>query len=223
MSKAVMWALHPKQCENIVNGKQTIIVSKTILKDVIPPFKVYIYSTKEMLLTRSHYNRDIYATNKKAQSALETVGNQTLSGKVIGEFVCDSIEQIVLDYNLVLKKFFYGNVTDLSPTCLSEEELQKYAGIKPLYFLHISNLKIYDKPKELGEFKSVLTHKDIRCKYISKPYNPYGKQLTICTLQNCYCEFHSLGHQTDCDGYEQLKKSTIITRPPKPWCYVDEL
>ena len=73
-------------------------------------------------------------------------------GKVIGEFICDKIDEIVPDYNPVTTKFYYGYVADTEATCLSEEELQKYGKNKSLYFWHISDLKIYNKPKELSEF-----------------------------------------------------------------------
>ena len=76
------------------------------------------------------------------------------SGKVIGEFICDKVDEIIPDYNPVTKKFYYGYVIDITPTCLSEKEIQNYGGNKPLYFWHISDLKIYDEPKELSEFKT---------------------------------------------------------------------
>lgn len=118
-------------------------------------------------------------------------------GRVIGEFVCDRIEQIVPDYNPVLQKFFYGYVIDLTPTCLSEENLHKYAGIEPLYFWHISDLKIYDKPKGLGEF-----WKADKC-----PYNSGNS----CTYKY-YC--FRAGESKSCG--EQL------TRPPQSWCYMEK-
>jgi hypothetical protein len=40
----------------------------------------------------------------------------------------------------------------MAETCLSEIEINDYLDGKTGYGWHISNLKIYDKPKELGEF-----------------------------------------------------------------------
>ena len=116
-------------------------------------------------------------------------------GRVIGEFVCDRIEQIVPDYNPVLQKFFYGYVIDLTPTCLSEENLHKYAGIEPLYFWHISDLEIYDKPKELGEFYR--WKKCDSCKMS-------GYEATACM------------YDIDC------KVPARITRPFQSWGYVEQ-
>ena len=38
-------------------------------------------------------------------------------------------------------------------SCLKVQELKDYLGYKNGYGWHISNLKIYDKPKELSEFE----------------------------------------------------------------------
>lgn len=47
------------------------------------------------------------------------------------------------------------NNDDLKEMCLSAQELFDYIGVgKHLYSWHISDLKIYDKPKELSEFKT---------------------------------------------------------------------
>lgn len=121
-------------------------------------------------------------------------------GKVIGEFVCDEIERIVPDYNPVLQKFFYGYVTDISPTCLREEELQKYAGIEPLYFWHISDLVIYDKPKKLGEFRKP-------CKCEERGEEP------DCFL--CSKSGYTPDMQIDCFN--------TVEKPPQSWCYIEEL
>jgi len=120
---------------------------------------------------------------------------EKLLGKVVGEFVCDRIEQNVPDYNPVLQKFFYGYVIDLTPTCLSEENLHKYAGIEPLYFWHISNLEIYDKPKELGEFK--------REGFMTE------EQWLYALYPNTHCH------------YEAWAKRFELTRPPQSWCYCE--
>lgn len=139
--KSVMISIKPKCCELIASGKKTVEVRKTRPK-IETPFKCYIYCTKSELLTKSHINGKIYvATSKKYQKALERNGNITLSGKVIGEFICD---------------YIYENMSyDCEDSRVSVSELQKYANGKPLYGWHISDLVIYDKPKNLSEFKKI--------------------------------------------------------------------
>lgn len=129
--KSVLISIRPKWVEKIASGEKTIEVRKTAPKEV--PFKGYIYCTYGQ-------ENENYMLGKR--------------GKVIGEFVCNKIDEIIPDYNPITKKFYYGYVIDITPTCLSEKEIQNYGGNKPLYFWHISDLKIYDKPKELSEFKT---------------------------------------------------------------------
>lgn len=59
--------------------------------------------------------------------------------------------------------------------CLTLEEIEKYAGSRGrgIYGWHISNLVVYDKPRELGEFKHecngicIDTKKKIKCERIT--------------------------------------------------------
>lgn len=158
--KAILMSIQPKWCKLIASGKKTIEVRKTAPKDT--PFKVYIYCTKDGYMYRCRINEN--------RLAIPEVWN----GKVIGEFVCDKIEECIADYNPVTQEFFYNEWEDSKATCLAVEEESKYGKGKPLYGLHISELKIYDKPKELGEFKTIkCTNKRGSCsdciKYLTRP------------------------------------------------------
>ena len=128
--KSVLISIQPKWCELIASGKKTVEVRKTRPKIEVP-FKCYIYCTKGETI---YLPRDIF-------------GNEALNGKVIGEFVCDSIrcEKEVADglVDIVLER----------TSCVSARELVEYANGNVLYSWHISNLVIYDKPKSLREFK----------------------------------------------------------------------
>lgn len=141
MHKAVMISIQPKWCELIANGKKTFEVRKTEPKLEIP-FKVYIYCTKSKDST--------FFTNP------DYLGN----GKVIGYFVCDDIDELH-EYELTpqVKSYLYEKARldlFLVQSCLSYGQLSEYRKnlpyYRPLYAWHISNLVIYDKPKELSEF-----------------------------------------------------------------------
>jgi predicted transcriptional regulator len=196
--KAVMLAVQPKWCEKIANEEKKVEVRKTAPKQV--PFKCYIYCSKdnanEIVLLKNYKNRFIFGDYRNADGHFYTIAN----GKVIGEFICDKIDEIVPDYNPVTTKFYYGYVADTEATCLSEEELQKYGKNKSLYFWHISDLKIYDKPKELHEFKR-------ECPKISI------KRADCITCPFEYYEPHK--RVSSCDAY--------LKRPPQSWQYVEEL
>ncbi|MBR2343002.1 MAG: ASCH domain-containing protein [Clostridia bacterium] len=124
--KSVLISIQPKWCELIASGKKTVEVRKTRPK-LETMFKVYIYCTKEKpTFTQSAFCDDIS------------------NGKVIGEFVCDRIIDSFLNNN-------DGWFVELG--CLTPKEIDEYQGDKAILFgWHISNLKVYDKPRELSEF-----------------------------------------------------------------------
>ena len=155
----------PKWCELIASGKKTVEVRKTAPKDT--PFKVYMYCTKDGYMYRCRIDEN--------RLAIPEVWN----GKVVGEFVCDKVYKIVPDGE------YYSNGYDidddmLSETCLGRGYLTGYGLGYTLYGWHITDLKIYDKPKELGEFRSIkCTNKNGSCsdckikpdciKYLTRP------------------------------------------------------
>lgn len=144
--KVVLISIRPKWCLLISELEKTIEVRKTRPK-IETPFKAYIYCTKDALLTKSHSAGVLYvAANTKFQKALEDIGNVTYSGKIIGEFVCDWIRTACETVDGLI------DVVDCSNSCLSAKKILNYADGKPLELWHISELIIYDKPKELSKF-----------------------------------------------------------------------
>lgn len=93
MSIAVLLSIQPQYCELIANGKKTVEVRKTRPK-LETPFKVYIYCTKP----KSKHDWGLcledgkvgFVCNCNYDAAIRN-GMKILSGKVIGEFICDDI------------------------------------------------------------------------------------------------------------------------------------
>lgn len=150
--KSVMISIKPKWCELIASGEKTIEVRKTKPK-IETPFKCYIYCTQENPLL-GNYSRHIYIIED--EDDFDCYNKDTLfkcNGKVIGEFVCDAVIPISIEYSnpksrIALKEFPY--------TCLTDKQIMDYLGNGGKgYGWHISDLKIYDEPKELGEFKKL--------------------------------------------------------------------
>ena len=146
--KAVLISTQPKWVEKIANREKRIEVRKTAPKCEVP-FKCYIYCTK----TRDN---EIYKRYKV---------DDIKSGKVIGEFVCDKVfllHPYTYDRGSAdlerrkLIQTFEGSSREneiLAATCLTQDEMFDYIGAGNYgYGWHISDLKIYDKPKELSEF-----------------------------------------------------------------------
>lgn len=198
MGKAVLISIRPEWCEKIANGEKTIEVRKTRPK-LKTPFKCYIYCT-EPNTHDPHKFLEIHGEDGKIRR-----GN----GKVIGEFMCDWTEA-TCGWRLKGKTGFLAKRTEretIMPemACLSIEEMEKYAGgeNRCLYGWHISILVIYDKPKELGEFR-------IPCK-------EYERDNPGCGGCDYYRSMGEYPAECDCDGLKP------VTRAPQSWCYVEVL
>lgn len=168
--KEILISIQPKWCYLIESGKKTVEVRKTRPK-LETPFKVYIYETLGEKIKLSNCVRGTIYRG---------------CGKVIGEFICDSIGG-----------GYYGDdvISENSKqkTCLTATEIADYIEDKYAYFWHISNLVIYDKPRELSEF------------YTLKKCNA------------CNGGYES----TACIYDENCKVPVPLKRPPQSWCYVE--
>ncbi len=186
--KSVLISIKPKYCELIAESKKTVEVRKNRPK-IKTPFKCYIYETK-------------------GKSAIPTFIDEEghelydCGGRVIGEFVCDEISSLKAD-NLVQTYF-----NNKQQTCLTDFELMRYANGQELFFWNISNLKIYDTPKDLSEFYRFCLE--------------FQKDEPIC--EGCDYE-HTEYSGLDCPPYFECKCDGLkpIQQPPQSWCYVEEL
>lgn len=144
---AVMLSIRPQWCELIANGKKTIEVRKNRPK-LKTPFKCYIYCTQEkvpgeLLLT----NKGIVEGRNKG---FRDDGDVPIAGMVTGEFVCDNIRCFDVPYPAFQNQLDKNILAD---SCCTYYMLHRYAYHDALCGWHISALQIYDKPKELSEFK----------------------------------------------------------------------
>lgn len=72
-----------------------------------------------------------------------------LCKKVIGEFVCSSIECFDVPYPAFQSKLEKRIIDE---SCCTYYQLHRYAYHDALYGWHITDLVIYDRPKELSDF-----------------------------------------------------------------------
>jgi len=185
MSRSVMLSIKPKWCELIESGKKTIEIRKTRPK-IEPPFKCYIYQTKAPVSV------SFSGTGKHISEYDKTYWYTGKQGKVIGEFVCDKIFDCDADSVGLFDK---ATKAYISGSCLGFSEICTYAkGVLPLYGWHISNLVIYDKPKDLDDF-----YRFKKCDACESGY-----------------ESNACIYDDKCIVPAQLE------RAPQSWCYVDE-
>lgn len=139
--KAVLMSIKPKWCEKIFSGKKTVEVRK-IAPKLETPYKVYVYCTKKAFDITDIYDLSTDVVRKVADGR----------GKVIGEWVCDTVEENIPDYNPAYERFFY-NSFECGADCLTSDEIAAYGKGDPLCGLHITAPKLYDEPKALSEFR----------------------------------------------------------------------
>ena len=195
--KSVLISIRPQWCEKIVNREKTIEVRKLAPKEV--PFKAYIYCTKAKSKWRFSNYEGAYQNTKG-----EIVYAQQ---HIIGEFICDKVDKFVYEYS-------YGVDIDddtLLKMAISREDINIYAKGKTLYGWHISDLKIYDKPKVLREFYKPCPDKFHYCEICK-----YGSVI-LSDDEEEYALYHG-GHY---DTYETVCCNRV-TRPPQSWCDVEE-
>ena len=187
MRKAVMLSIRPKWCEEIANGEKTIEVRK-IRPKLETPFKCYIYCTLP-----KYPHEDFIATDYPRPQFYG-------GGKVIGKFTCDRIYKIDKDSTDFLFKagglsVYKQAAEEKCGLCvaMTDDELHGYLGHCQGYGWHISDLRIYDMPRDLGEFQRATDPCD-----------------------SCHAEY-----TWECTGCKKL--SGDIKRPPQSWCYVEAM
>lgn len=174
--KSVLISIKPKWCELIANGKKVVEVRRTRPK-IETPFKCYIYCTKTNyppIALLKNKNNNVYFGDYRSAG----YGVYVEDGKVIGEFVCDMIYKLPCGVN---QPFWLKE-----KTCIDDEHYKNYLGNKDGYGWHISDLKIYDKPKELGEFKKYYECGNNSCGNCNKCDKDY--HLTKPPQSWCYVE-----------------------------------
>ena len=156
--RSILISIRPKWCELIANIIKMVEVRKTKPK-FETPFKCYIYCTNDKeILWVSRVAERVFCPQKIASifAAKDVGGAYKANGKVIGEFICNQIDTVMcvntpcMQYITVNDRMdmFFSDVSGLDV-----DTLGAYIGFnKEGYGWHISDLVIYDEPKELSEF-----------------------------------------------------------------------
>ena len=156
--KSILISIKPEEVKKILNGEMLIETRNTAPKCELP-CKVYIYCTNGYMLYDIR-NENYIEVERKC----------------------------ILDYTRKSNKYLSGTPPMLNRKVVAYftlNKIEKYVfGNKAHYVWYIEDLKIYDKPKELSEFSSIL------------------KKMK---------------------GKESRFTSHLLQRPPRSWCYVENL
>lgn len=194
--KAVLLSIQPKWCGLIASGKKTIEVRKTRPK-IETPFKCYIYQSKskDRLIYVMKDGDENYGEIYHGEPVFITtysVYSNPYEQKVIGEFICDAIISHCEMANADIAE---------QRGCIRREQLFEYANGAELYGWHITDMKIYNKPKSLSKFG------------------------TLCDEDCPNCEFWKCDmvnqHERDMDCTNSSYPLRPLKRPPQSWRYVE--
>lgn len=161
MSKAVLISIRPEWCEKIARGEKTIELRRTKPR-LEPPFKCYIYRTK----------------GKVPHIIGGKLVKMPVGGSIIGEFVCDEIKKLIRVGCGAVEPPRYkaaeasGSSLEIydaedifEAACLTEQEVESYLCKRIGYAWHISALKIYAQPMELGELTTARSERLLKLGY----------------------------------------------------------
>ena len=216
MNKAILMSIQPKWVAKILNGEKNIEVRKKFPKDYVG--WVYIYCTKKDSLSRLidyPKNKYVCEQNFKCEDFPKLDSGYEGKGKVVARFWCDKVSVIECVYCLTIPTIAYTTFLDkrygfcslLKASCLYDNEIMRYLGTKEGqvgYAIHISKLEVFDKPKELKEFRHT-------CKAEYRGYNRWQPCSKEC--KNCVC------NQLDDEGYSQC--FSRLEKAPQSYMFVE--
>lgn len=226
--KSVLLSIKSKYCELIANGEKTIEVRKTKPK-LDTPFKCYIYETK----TKDFYSVFHEKTMGKVIGEFICSEITEFESEFWDDETYERIQTIIKDCERYFESGEYEYETVATneyekykenwlckQSCVSWEEMRKYVGtgIKEFYGWHISQLKIYDTPKELSEFYVEDKASIKQCKHRFCTGQPERVTQNGGWLKG--------GWGCTKDGYPTWCENCLskpLNKPPQSWCYVEEV
>jgi len=177
--KAILISDHAKWCALMMNGKKKVEVRKGTALYKATQKLIDEYGYADIYVCCVKGNEDIVRESSPYSSVPNYVCvkfDKKLSkdlpeyeyssrGKVIFKFRCYKVEEIKLPYTKFNSTEWVGCEEErkwqtptmnedklLELSCLEELELYGYLNGKPSTAIHISDLEVFDKPKELSEF-----------------------------------------------------------------------
>lgn len=191
--KSVLISIKPKWCNLIANGKKTIEIRKNRPK-LETPFKCYIYCTHGYYRTpkEREMSGDFWVGKPINDVSL---GRYWGNGKVIGEFVCNAID---------------------------EYEMEGYSPAEDVY-QSISTVETYDGEEEMHTIatnEDCCLENDL-FKKSGLSFDDIGKY--VCKGKFGFYRFHGW-HISELQIYDTPKALDELgmTRPPQSWCYIYE-
>lgn len=203
--KAILLSIKPEWLYKILNKEKTIEVRKNkalanAIRELIKQYGkalIYMYCSKDkkfpLVLSSDGESFQEYCNAKYYPPFIR---GDVLNGKVVARFWCDEIVEVFTPTYICVDDNYYScdNIEELlKSACITEDDLYDYIGEDNYHFfaIHISKLEIFDRPRELSEFR-------VKDKYIEWHYNSDG-----------------IGEEVHFEGTKPLLKA------PQNYCYVE--
>lgn len=206
--KAIMISIKPKWCALMMNGDKDIEVRKnkaleSAIRKLIDKYgyaDIYVYCSKDdkniLFFQSTNYGDDGEAYYDIASlKELSIDKEEILNGKVIFKFRCYKVEKIICFNTFRYTSCSLWNDELISHSCLTWKEMHDYFKSENGYYMGISNLEIFDKPKELDEFKKPTKH---------------------CNKDCSNCDFAGFNNKT-----QKWEFECSLTKAPQNFCYIE--
>jgi len=161
MKKVIVMSVRPEWLAKILNGEKTVEIRTRVPKDFVGEIHLACTKGKPYLYQSFATNEDgytycdgFYLTNWEGEIFI-------LNGKVVAKIDYDykNVERIsydtIEDYagdmeDVCIKEIAYERI--VNNACLDYEQMSKYSKCKPLFAIPLTNLAIFNKPRELGKY-----------------------------------------------------------------------
>lgn len=244
--KAMLITVKGQYACEIMNGNKTIEVRKNTalangIKKLIAEYGkaiIYVAVSKDnksgIMAIYDDNDRETWVDHYELVKGKMLVADEFRS-KVAFMFECEKVEDIIYDvlygcYHGYGKPIFDEKNREvdtewkLSPydlekhSCLTQEQLNKYLKGKNGYAIHISNLTIFDRPKEISEFTT--NKKEFycnNCKYYRYEFNDNRTRVNYCDNYKHNGTYKgNLDMPLSCELYKHK-----LTKAPENFCYIE--
>jgi hypothetical protein len=168
MKKVIVMSVRPEWLAKILNGEKTVEIRTRVPKDFVGEIHLACTSPFNIKYDKSHKRND-YLYNDDYNSK-HIIGDYwlgmtrtRLNGKVVAKIdynyknvkriSYDTIEDYAGDMeDVCIKERVYERI--VNNACLDYEHMSKYSKCKPLFAIPLTNLAIFNKPRELGKYYS---------------------------------------------------------------------
>ena len=174
--KTVLISIRPEWCGKIFTGRKNLEFRKAV-PNIQFPFKCYVYCTarRERLLEIIKDGDDVYGTEYHGKPVFIKTPDCTpywlVDGckKVIGEMTVDRVAEVTVSEVNGVPFAMYGGVmfSDFPDKYLmgggvTLDEFKKYKGKGHVYGWHITDYKLYGKPKKIEDFRFYGTDRTVK-------------------------------------------------------------